>query len=269
MGGAQRNQRKRNQQSSAQAARAIASARGASSGRAKWIVSTVAVVVIAALIIGGVLLANSSKQDKINDSIQVADVSPNYPVKANKDGTVTAGKPDAKVKLDFYEDLICPGCGSFNKLYAEDVEQKLEAGQIQVNYNLLPFLSESSSPPGYSDRASNALYSVAVNKPDKFPAYERSLYQQQAQEGSEGYSDEQLISLGKRIGVGGSFEQDVRDGKYKQLQQKKLQEAAKTIQKATGKVSTPTILHNGKNVEISDAQGNKIDWLGKLINGKG
>ncbi|WP_020497187.1 DsbA family protein [Sciscionella marina] len=261
MGGAQRNQRKKNQRNANQATKAIASARGASSGRAKWIVSAVAVIVIAGAIIGGVLLTNSSKQAAANDVIPTADVKSNYQVKPNPDGTVTAGKPDAKVKLDFYEDLLCPACGQFNKLYGQEVEQKLESGDVQVKYHVLPFLNENSSPPGYSERSSAALYSVAVNSPDKFAAYESSLYKTQAQEQTAGYNDDQLISLGKRLGVGGSFEQDVRSGKYKDLMNKSLQSAGQDMQKATGKLATPTILHDGKNVEVSQK-----NWLEDLIN---
>lgn len=259
MGGAQRNQRNRTSRNT-QAARAVASARGASSGSAKWIAAGVAVVVIAAAIIGGVLLANSNKQKQANDIIRISRAQVSYPVKAH-DGIVTAGKDSAKAKLDFYEDYLCPACGQFNHRDADKIDKALANGQIQVNYTMMPFLNQNSDPPGYSGRAAAAAYAVAVNAPDKWASYEHSLYNDQPEEHSAGYTNDQLISLGKRLGVGGNFEQDVRSGKYMSVINNRFKKAVPIMEKVDhGNVATPTVVHKGKAVNVNNTQ-----WLQQVI----
>lgn len=263
MGGAQRNQRKQKQQSNAQAARAVASARGGS-GNAKWIAAIVAVVVIAVVIIGGVLIANNNKQAKTNDSIATAKPGVSYPVKP-RNGVITAGKNNAKAELDVYEDYICSGCGQFNQNFGSDIDKALQSGDMKVNYHMLPFLDQMSNPPGYSTRSAAAAYAAAVNNPKKWIAYEHSLFESQPQENSSAYTNDQLISLGKRLGVGGSFAKDVKSGKYKDTIKQVGKKGAKTIAKATGsQPQTPTVLQDGEKVQLSPG------WVQKAVKkGKG
>lgn len=263
MGGAQRNQRKQKQRSHTQATRAVASARGGS-GNAKWIAAIVAVVVIAVVIIGGVLIANNNKQAKTNDSIAAVKPGVSYAIKPHN-GVITAGKKNAKAELDFYEDYLCPGCGQLNKQYGSEIDKALQSGDVKVNYHMLPFLDQMSNPPGYSTRSAAAAYAVAVNDPQKWAAYEHSLFKSQPGENSSGYTNDQLISLGKRLGVGGSFAKDVKSGKYKDTIKQVGKKGAKAIAKASGsQPSTPTVVQDGKKLQTSPG------WVQKAIKkGKG
>lgn len=270
MGGAQRNQqRKRNQRNSNQAAKAIAAARGSSSGRGKMIAAIAVIVVFAVVVIGFVLYSNQQKS-----AIQASPVNTSYPVKVGNDDTIVAGKDSAKVKLDFYEDFICPSCRQFNQLWFDKVDDELSKGTVQVTYHFLPFLDDHSSPAGYSGRAAQAALAVAKNSPDKFASFEHSLYSDQPQEGSAGYSDNQLVDLGKTLGAGGNFEAEVRANKYLPSLQQALKTALPVMAKGSpnGNPSTPTILHGTQpQVWATAGQNNQAvptTWLQDLVSGK-
>ncbi|WP_020500244.1 DsbA family protein [Sciscionella marina] len=215
-----------------------------------------AVLVIGAAITTGVLVSKANRKAEINDVIAATEVHPRYPVRA-ADGVVTAGTETAGRTIDLYEDLICPGCGGFNRLYADAIEKELDAGRLRVRYHVLAYLDQSSVPPGYSERGSAAAYAMAVHSPSRFPSFLRSLYRQQVQEGEPGYTDEQLVSLGQRLGADERFAADVREGTWKPMLRKALRAAAEEVDKATGRVALPTVLSSGRQLDTSDPR-----WLG-------
>lgn len=281
MGGAQRNQRKRKQQSSAQAARAVAAARGKNSTRNKTIAGAVVVVVIAAAVIAGVLVTNHNKQEQRNAVIPVAQSSHEYPAKLVGNGIVLAGKQNAPVTIDMYEDFICPVCGEFFKASHSDIGKALASGKIKARIHMLGFLDRNSNPAGYSHRAANAA--LAAAKHGKFADYYSSLYKKQPEEGSAGYTNAQLISLGQRMGLGDQFANAVNNGKYNDKVQQDTKKFASVVSGFYGKkygdkysqyAATPTVMYKGKALDLGLRKNRKtgeiVDgpWLKHLLNGK-
>lgn len=279
VGGAQRNQRKRKQQQSAQAARAVAAARGKNSTRNKTIVGIVVVVVIAAAVIVGVLVTNHNKQEQRNAVIPVAKSADTYPTKLLDNGVVLAGKKDAPVTIDMYEDFMCPICGEFYKASHEDVAKALESGKIKARIHMLNFLDTQSDPPGYSMRSANAALAAAAH--GKFADYYSSLYQKQPEEGGAGYTNAQLVSLGKRIGLGDDFADAVNDGKYKGPVKQDLKEFKTVVPKfyhdkygIKGYAGTPAVMYKDKALDLGlrrNSQTGQIEdgpWLQDLLKGK-
>ena len=263
MGGAQRNARKQKQKQT-QAAKAVAAARGSNNDRAKVIVGIVVVVVLAGAVIGGVLYQKQKATQRAEASIPPRTVAAaNYPVKVD-DGTVLAGKDDAKLTVDLYEDFLCPVCGQFEKRDGTKIEQQLEAGTIKVRYHMINLLDDRSDPPGYSSLAASAAICAADG--GKFPSYHLSLYDAQPQEGGRGYDETQLAGLGKALGASGDFENCVRGGKYKDQVAKQFATAQgnPALQQDNGQggksFGTPTVAVNGKLVKWSDP-----NWLDNVV----
>ncbi|MFE0024522.1 DsbA family protein [Amycolatopsis sp. NPDC059021] len=271
MGGAERGARKRRQQ--AQAARAVAQARGASGDRRKVIVTVVAIVVVAVAVIGGVIWINASKntteKQAINPGTSSAPATPPVAgVVEKRDGVVVqTGKPDAKASIDVYADFLCPICGEFQKAYGQQIEQAVNSGQLLVRYHMVPLLNKNSDPPGYSLDSANA--SLAAADAGKFTAYHDALFKNQPEEGGRGYDKGQLIKLGQDLGItdpkfadainSGAYNQPLNDAFQQTLKDPNLEQSFPGGKKGFG---TPTVLAGGKIVNWQQ-QG----WLQQALAG--
>ena len=278
MGSAQRSQRRRQQQRST---KAVAAARGSTMGRGKIIVGVVVIVALAAAIIAGVLITNSKRQAQQNAAIPAVPAKAEYPTRVVDGAVVLAGKDSASIKIDMYEDFICPACGQFFTASHTDMENALANGQIQARIHMLNFLDNNSRPPGYSMRAANASLVAAAQ--GKFADYYNSLYSAQPKEGSAGYTDAQLANLGERLGIGGSFADEVNAGKYNGLIQADFAQAQTVVGGFYGKTygpdfqhffATPTVMYQGKALDVTPRQNQVTGavmpspWLQDLIAGK-
>jgi protein-disulfide isomerase len=256
-------------------ARALASARGGrNSKRTQAVAGAVVVVVVAVAVIGGVLYANSQKRAQNNAVIDVARTQARYPVTTAPGGVVVAGKDSAPVTVDAYEDFICPACEAFFQAFDGKMQAEIASGHLQVRYHMLNFLDKNSNPPGYSGRAAAASLAVAHDAPGKWADYYESLYRQQPEEHSAGYTNAQLISLGKRLGIdGGSFARDVKSGKYLDAVHEDYHSALDTVGKKFygGGFATPTIVHDGKRVSYrtNTKPPHVRHWLSKLLQENG
>ena len=271
MGGAERNARKKRQAQTRSRGSAVASARRADTDRRKLYVGIAVVVVLAVAVVGGVLIYNGQKNTTEGKDIKaVAPSSSQQTAMADmpvtRDGaTVVVGKPDAKVKLDVYEDFLCPVCGVFERSYGSSVERHVVDGSVQVRYHMLPMLNDSSDPPGYSMDSANA--GLCAADAGKFVRFHDSLYNDQPEEGSRGWDDQQLAALGKDIGITSKdFTSCVTGGKYDSLAQAELDKTLQTpyLQQDLGNgqkgFGTPTVAVGQK---VVDTRGN--DWLDKLV----
>ena len=264
MGGAQRNDRKKRQTNQRPGA-VVAAARGAQTDRWKIIVTVAVVLVIAAGVITWAVISNNKKNATEGQTITPESVQVTQPA-TREGGTVVVGAANAKATIDVYEDFLCPFCGKFEQTYHQQIDQKVQAGELKVRYHMLPLLNDRSDPPGYSLDAANAALLAA--DAGKFVEFHNSLYAEGAQpeEGSRGYDDAQLIKLGKDIGITSpAFAAGIKANKYDKLVQQELQTSEKVpyLQQDFGNgqvgFGTPTVAKGQKVVDI-----NNPDWLNQL-----
>ncbi|AHH94518.1 thioredoxin domain-containing protein [Kutzneria viridogrisea] len=261
MGGAERSKRQRQQDANknkAAAAKAVAAARGANKDRRNIIIGVVGILVVAAIVIVAVTLKSKEVDKNKLEAIGVAKAASEYQATVGDDGVITAGKPDAKVKVDVWEDFICPACGEFEKRDNAQIDKALAEGKLQVRYHIVNMLDRSSVPAGYSTLAGNAT--LAAAKAGKFADYHSSLFNSQPREGSEGYTADQLINLGQRIGItGDQFANDVRNSTYTS----KVTANYDAVKEQPWYKGTPTVRSGDTSIDVlKDGQ-----WLDKLLNG--
>jgi protein-disulfide isomerase len=245
----------------------VAQARGASGDRRKWIIGIGAVVVVAALVIGGVIWTISDKNKTEGQVIDPNQGSSSLAgdVTQKRDGVVvTVGKTGAKASIDVYADFLCPICGEFEKQYKAGIEQAINDGKLQVRYHMVPLLNAKSSPPGYSLDSANAA--LAAADAGKFLQFHDALFANQPEEGKRGYDKAQLVELGKNVGIADpAFAQTVNAGTYDQQLNAAFQQIEndpKLAQDFGGGQSgfgTPTVTANGTIVSWQDP-----DWLKKV-----
>ena len=262
MGGAERSARKRKQQRGA-VGRAAAASRGTSR---TTIVAVAAVIVLAAGVIGGIVWMNASKSETQGQAIPVASEPGKLTYPGERQGAVVVrGSDDAKVTIDIYEDFICPICGQFEKRYGDQIEEKIASGELRVRYHMVPLLTKMSDPPGYSLDAANATLCAA--DAGKFVPFHDSLFSAQPAEGGRGYSNSQLIDLGRSLGITGQkFASCVNSGKYNQELEAALNKAENNpdlLRTRNGRTffGTPAVAVDGKLLNAL----NNPNWLSTLL----
>ena len=260
MGGAERNARKRKQ-----AALAVAQARGKSGGsdRTKVIAGVAVVAVLALAVIGYVVFQQSRPSKSATDAVPLAPADHTISAPAIREGgTVLVGKDTATVTVDVYEDFLCPICGTFEKTYGTDIKKAVEDGKVKIRYHVLPMLNRLSSPEGYSTDSANAALCVADD--GKFNAFHAALFHTQPEEGEAGYTKDQLIKLGKEVGVTSpSFESCVQNQTYKaqldELMSKTSNDPALRDAETGRFRGTPSVASGGKLVDLDNK-----NWLADL-----
>jgi protein-disulfide isomerase len=270
VGGAERNARKK-RQAQTRGGSAVAAARRGNGDRRKLIVGGGVVLVLLVAVIAGVVIYNNQKNttegkniNAVNQSSSQQAPESDVPIKRDA-GVVVVGESTAGVTLDVYEDFLCPICGTFEKTYGNDIEQHVADGTVQVRYHMLPMLNDSSDPPGYSMDSANA--GLCAADAGQFPAFHKSLYNDQPEEGSRGWDRQQLAKLGTDLGITDkNFTSCVTSGKYDNLVQAGFDEVQQTaylqqeFPNGSKGFGTPTVAVGQKIVDTT-----KSDWLDTLV----
>ena len=219
-----------------------------------YILVTVGVIAVAALVIGGVVLSANRSSDPGLD--------PN--------GTVTAGNTDltvgaaaAPVTIDIFEDAMCPACGNFEKTQGASVADAVRGGKLRVRYHMLNFLNDASPSRDYSTRAGAAMQCVAGEKnQDVFLKFHSLLFENQPVEGgSTDHTNEDLAKLAREAGANDSTQRCIATGAQVQAAAQAAQQSMNQLSKAVGgQVSTPSVLLEGKKVDISNS-----NWLTDIL----
>lgn len=160
---------------------------------------------------------------------------------------VPRGDPDAPVTVTVFEDFMCPFCGDLEAGSRALLEERVEAGDVQVHYRVVAWLDRVSEGSDYSTRAMNAV-GVVLDTAGQDAAVRMHdlLFEQQPEEGTEGLSDEQLIDLAVVAGAEESaVAGPIRDRKFEQWTENASDEASKD-----GVGQTPTVLVDGEKVEF-------------------
>ncbi|MEV6845932.1 thioredoxin domain-containing protein [Actinoplanes sp. NPDC051411] len=195
-----------------------------------WTSVAVVVVLVAAGLIGWAVL---SHQDKTTASKLTV------PAGVVDDGT--AWKiGTGPVKVDLYEDFMCPICHNFENQTGATIKQLVSQNKITVQYHTVAILDDSSNGTKYSTRAAGAAAAAATE--GKFVEYHDALYANQPEEGSNGLTNAKLIDIGKSAGL--------TDDAFVNAVNKQTYDAwvANVTNQFTqrGFTGTPTIVVNGK-----------------------
>ncbi len=212
----------------------------------------VAAVLGVAVIIGLVVLATRGSGNAVAAAYKVA----------ASDGVVTLGDPAAPVKVDIYEDYICPGCKIFAGRDHDELTTALNEGKITVRFHPVAILNDRSDPAGYSTRAANAALCAA--DAGIFPAYHDRLFAEQPSEGGPGLTDAMLATFGTQLGANVEFGECVGSGTHA------LAIGAET-KKAVGDPAlrsdsgfgTPTAAVGGRKVSVA-----RSGWLEDALSGR-
>jgi hypothetical protein len=122
-------------------------------------------------------------------------------------GGVLVGSERARRRLVVFEDPQCPYCREFEERSGDLLRREVAAGGVAVEYRIRSFLGDESV------RAANAL-AVAAGV-GRFDELRREMFANQPPEQSGGYTTEDLLDLGGRVGLtSADYVTGVREGRY-------------------------------------------------------
>ncbi len=146
------------------------------------------------------------------------------------------------VKVDIYEDFMCPACGQFEARAGSTLAKLAADGTVTVVYHPIAILDRYSTTE-YSTRSAAA--SAAAAEGGKFLAFHDALYAQQPPEGGPGLDDAKLIEIGRSVGLTDpAFADAVTKGTYRSWATTVTDAAS-----ARGITGTPTVLVAGKKLD--------------------
>src|SRR5690606_14998321 len=105
------------------------------------------------------------------------------------------------VEIRLYVDYLCGNCGIFANNNAEQLRSWVSSGAATLQVHPIALLTTKSAGTQYSLRAANAAACVAEFSPDNFFDFHESLCTGQPEEGTEGLSDDELITRARAAGV--------------------------------------------------------------------
>ncbi|WP_462417652.1 DsbA family protein [Kytococcus sp. Marseille-QA3725] len=232
-------------------------------GVSKALIALIAALLVAALVVLGVWLFGKDDEKKGGGEESSAasseeggsggKVKAPKGMSADETGVVVGESGGPEVAI--FEDFQCPGCKSMEELLGDEINKRVDSGDIQVTYHVKTFL-DGNIPGENSVRAASAAF--CAQDAGKFREYHDTVFDNQPEEG-EGYTDDDLKKFGKDAGIKGgdlkTFEKCVDEGTYKELAQKSEAETSEM-----GVTSTPTVYINGEHHELS----NKEDFVKAL-----
>jgi hypothetical protein len=122
-------------------------------------------------------------------------------------GGVLVGSEGARRRLVVFEDPQCPYCREFEERSGDLLRREVAAGAVAVEYRIRSFLGDESV------RAANAL-AVAAGA-GRFDQLRREMFANQPAEHSGGFTTEDLLGLGSRVGLtSADYVAGVREGRY-------------------------------------------------------
>ena len=124
-----------------------------------------------------------------------------------EDGGVLVGDANAPRGLVVFEDPQCPYCRQFEEVNGSAIRARIARGNLVVEYRMRCFLGPESV------RADNALALAA--EAGRFDELRHELFAHQPEEGSGGYTVDDLLDLGAQVGLRDeSFISGVRQARH-------------------------------------------------------
>lgn len=200
----------------------------------------------AVLLIGGLLTwgiwMNRDKEYAVTDpSARVTDT---YAVQVG----------DGPVEVDLFIDYMCPACNQFETAYSAQIQGWIDDGSVTVNYHPLTILDRLSNGTEYSSRSANAAVCAADVDEQLFLDYTLALFENQPAENTNGLTDDELISIGKDVGLDADWQSCVEDETYRGW----VAEGNTNATSEQGITGTPTAKINGEKVEDNSAFAEQV-----------
>lgn len=209
-----------------------------------------AVLLIAVVIVGYIFVSNKgSKIEKVTEGFEKTDVSFNLEFKDNAYQLKSDKATDSTPHVDLYEDFSCPHCADLAIDTDADMLKAVDAGELVVNVRTLHFL-DSGNNDGHSTRAGDALMIAAQQgDADLYWNYRDMLMKKQADIYAK-WTMQDFADAARKLGATEETAKKIASSPSDHPDAVAVFKANEDkLEAETGKVSSPRIIKNGKDVE--------------------
>lgn len=157
-----------------------------------------------------------------------------------QDGVVGGDVAADAIKIDIYEDSMCPNCKFFSETTSAEITALREAGLVEVYYHPIAILNRLSSGTQYPVRAAAALATVAEYDGGHYLAFAEALFANQPAENTKGLSNVEIEDVARGAGVSDEVIAKFANGEFTQWVSVATEQAS-----IDGVSGTPTFLVAG------------------------
>lgn len=167
-------------------------------------IASVGVLALVGVFAWVVLLIIKSGHVDIYDSGELT-----VPTVADESGGILIGQdltaggevPADALRVDLYEDPLCPVCRQFQDLNGDDLRALAQDGTIALYVHPISILDRASRGTRYPTRAASALWTVAEYQPAAFLPFFEALYVVQPAEDTPGLNNDDIAEVARAAGV--------------------------------------------------------------------
>jgi protein-disulfide isomerase len=168
-----------------------------------------------------------------------------------QDDLLGGNVPADTVRVDVYEDPMCPICHQFDQMTTDEISYLRENGEIAFYYHPIAILDRYSSGTRYSTRSVSALVTVSEYDPAHFMAFVEGLFTNQPAENSKGLTNAEIADVARSVGVSEAAIAKISEGEFTQWV-----ESATNQSSIDGVGGTPTLRIAGVDYYGWTTQGN-------------
>lgn len=187
---------------------------------------------------------------------------PAVEVTLREDGVVVLGRPGAQPVVDIYEDPLCPACGTLERIYGQEIAQRVDQGALTVAYHYVAFLNPKSDSGDYSTRAIAATRCVAATGDGPLYArfHDQLFVTDQPAEGKSDHSNEALADLARTAGAPADAVDCVATGAQVAAAEKAAETALADLNaRLDNDAATPSLFHGDTKLDANNAE-----WVAEL-----
>ena len=224
-----------------------------------WAVGVLLVII--AIVIGYIVWNGRGAKTSALAEYEQRDVAMDMVFADNAVTLKSANAAADAAEVDLYEDFSCPHCGELAIATDGQMKDAIEAGKLVVNVRTLNFLDgkDIENNSGHSTKAAAVMEQVAESGDAKVYWNLRSYLLEHQQDVAHQWSFEDFGTAAKELGADADTVKNIKDVDIKNGN--KLAKANyDLLEKTTGKVSSPRIIEDGKDVPADDSQSIE-DWV--------
>ncbi|WP_405161446.1 DsbA family protein [Nocardia sp. NBC_01499] len=187
---------------------------------------------------------------------------PGVNVVLEPDGSILLGKSGAPKTIDIFEDPICPGCGNMERIYGQEIAQKIDEGKLEVRYRLVNFLDDRSRSKNYSTRgvAANQCVAEGGSGPVYSKFHTEAFTTKRPSEGGADLSNDELAAVARVAGAPESVLQCISTGAKVDTARASAKATTDALDAALGgSAATPAVFDGKTKIDVNNA-----DWVDVL-----
>ena len=221
----------------------------------------IAVVVVAAVVIGYIVMSGQGKKTEHLADRETVDVAFESEF-ADNAVTLTAADPASDaVEVDLYEDYSCSYCAQLAENTDEQMQAAIESGDLIVNVRSMNFL-DRGNVDGHSTRAAAAALAIAeAGETDVYWNYRAAILDEQEDIYNK-WSNDDFANAAQELGASEGVVEEIRSGENVADAADLTAANIDKLESETGDVSSPRVLRDGKDVEVDDIN----QWIDAVLN---